>query len=65
MIDRSFVIDGASARVHIERTNQRIKPFQILNHDFPWHMINHIDDVFIICCSLTHIDTPIPADDKF
>ena len=55
----------ASARVHIERMNQRIKQFQILNNKFPWHMINYIDDIFIICCGLANLDTPILADDKF
>ena len=55
----------ASARVHIERMNQRIKQFRILNNKFPWHMINYIDDIFIICCGLANLDTPILADDKF
>ena len=55
----------ASARVHIERMNQRIKQFRILNNKFPWHMINYIDDIFIICCGLANLDTPILASDKF
>ena len=55
----------ASARVHIERVNQRIKLFQILNYNFPWHMINYIDDIFIICCGFANLDAPILADNKF
>ncbi|XP_033222509.1 uncharacterized protein LOC117176374 [Belonocnema kinseyi] len=55
----------ASARVHIERVNQRIKLFQILNHKIPWHMIDYVDDIFIICCGFANLDSPILADDKF
>lgn len=49
----------ACARVHVERMNQRIKQFQILNNKFPWFVINHIDDIFIICCGLADLGTPL------
>ena len=55
----------ACARVHIEEVNQRIKEFQILNNDFPWSMINYVDDIFLICCGLINLGTPILADDEF
>lgn len=55
----------ASARVHIERMNQRIKQFNILNNKLPWHLINYVDDIFCICCGLANLGTPILADDKF
>jgi len=48
----------ACARVHIERMNQRIKQFQILNNKFPWFFINYIDDIFVICCGLANLGTP-------
>ena len=54
----------ASAGIHIERMNQRIKQFNILNNKFPWHMINNIDDIFIIFCGLANLDTPILAYEK-
>ena len=57
--------DIACARVHIERMKQRIKQFEILNHKFPWHLINYIDDIFLVCCGLANLGTPILADDKF
>lgn len=55
----------ASARVHIERMNQRIKLFQLLNHTVPWYFINYIDDIFAICCGLANFGSPILGDDKF
>lgn len=57
--------DIACARVHIERMNQRIKSFQLLNNKVPWYFVNYIDDIFIICCGLSNLGTPILADDKF
>ena len=57
--------DIACARVHIERMNQRIKQFDILNHKLHWYFANYIDDIFIICCGLANLGTPILADDKF
>ena len=55
----------ACARVHIERVNQRIKQFQILNNIFPWNMINYINDIFLICYGFVNLGTPILVDDKF
>ena len=55
----------ACARVHIDRVNQRIKQFQILNNIFPWNMINYIDDIFLISCGFVNLGTPILTDDKF
>lgn len=55
----------ASARVHVERMNQRIKQFQLLNNKLPWYFINYIDDIFLICCGLANLGTPILNDDKF
>ena len=57
--------DIASARVHIERMNARIKEFKILNNKLPWYFINYVDDIFIVCCGMANLGSPILADDKF
>ncbi|OXU24694.1 hypothetical protein TSAR_000647 [Trichomalopsis sarcophagae] len=50
--------DIASARVHIERMNQRIKLFQILNNKIPWYFLNYVDDIFTLCCGLANLGSP-------
>lgn len=55
----------AAARVHVERMNQRIRLFSVLNNTLNWNLIPHINDIFIICCGLANLGTPIMEDDKF
>ena len=55
----------AKARVHIERMNAVIKRFKILEHKIPWYMVNYVDDIFVTCCGLANLCTPILSDDKF
>lgn len=55
----------ACARMHIEQMNQRIKLFQILNRQFPWHMIQYMEDIFSICCGFANLGSPTLEDDKF
>lgn len=55
----------AAARVHIERTNQRIKVFKSLNTKFPWFLVTHIKDIFTIVCAITNLSSPILADCRF
>lgn len=55
----------ASARVHIERTNQRIKVFKILTNKLPITLIPLVGDIFIIACGVTNLSSPILSSDKF
>ena len=55
----------AAARVHVEHMNARIKTMQILNNKLEWHFVKHIDDIFIVCCGLSNLSTPIFDEDKF
>nr|XP_042901049.1 uncharacterized protein LOC110282842 [Parasteatoda tepidariorum] len=55
----------ASARVHIERLNQRLKIFKLLKGPLPWHMMDVIDDILITICGLVNITNPILSDDKY
>lgn len=57
--------DIAKARVHIERSNQRIKNFRILSDTLPSHLIPMIDDIFIIICGTVNLSSPILDDSKF
>ncbi|KAJ8976148.1 hypothetical protein NQ317_018087 [Molorchus minor] len=55
----------ASARVHVERANQRIKLFAILNSKMQWPLVSLSEDIFTIACAITNLSPPIIADDKF
>nr|XP_042911137.1 uncharacterized protein LOC122272101 [Parasteatoda tepidariorum] len=55
----------ASARVHIERLNQRLKIFKLLKGPLHWHMMDVIDDILITICGLVNITNPILSDDKY
>lgn len=57
--------DIAKARVHIERSNQRIKNFKILSDTLPSNLIPMIDDISIIICGSVNLSSPILGDDKF
>ncbi|XP_072389457.1 uncharacterized protein [Diabrotica undecimpunctata] len=57
--------DIAAARVHIERTNQRIKLFKILSNKLHTNFIPYIQNIFIIICAVTNLSSPILADNKF
>jgi hypothetical protein len=60
-----FTSQVASARVHIERTNQRIKCFKILTNQLPVNLIPEVDCIFEIICAIVNLSNPILADDKF
>lgn len=55
----------AKARVHIERSNQRLKVFKILSTRLPSYLVNKIDQIFFIICAIVNLSSPIMKDDKF
>lgn len=55
----------ASARVHIERSNQRLKIFKILSGKLNWALVPLIEDIFIIISAITNLSSPILADTRF
>lgn len=55
----------AKARVHIERSNQRIKTFQIFSSKLPVGLINKVEEIFTIICAIVNLSNPILKDDKF
>lgn len=55
----------ASARVHIERSNQRIKIFKILSGKLNWTLVPLIEDIFIIISAITNLSSPILSDSRF
>lgn len=57
--------DIASARVHIERINQRIKTFKIFQNKFSWAHINLVSDIMNIIGGICNLGKPIFANDKF
>lgn len=55
----------ASARVHVERANQRIKIFKILTNRLPINLVPVVNEIFVIACGIANLSNPILADDKF
>lgn len=57
--------DIAKARVHIERMNQRLKTFNILQHKFPWAHNYLANDILIIIGGICNLSPPIFSSNKF
>lgn len=55
----------SKARVHIERVNQRIKIFSILNTPMANSIIPLIDDIIVIICAMVNLQAPILAESRF
>lgn len=55
----------ASARVHIERSNQRIKIFNILSGTLKWSLVPYVKDIFTIICGITNLSSSILADCRY
>ncbi|KAF0710601.1 Uncharacterized protein FWK35_00030622 [Aphis craccivora] len=55
----------ASARVHIERVNQRLKTFKILQNKFTWGHVHLAHDIMIIIIGICNLSSPIFSPDKF
>jgi hypothetical protein len=55
----------ASARVHVERANARIKIFKVLSGKISVEMIPLMNDIFNIVCGIVNLSRPILADNKF
>nr|CAI5850429.1 unnamed protein product [Callosobruchus analis] len=55
----------SKARVHIERVNQRIKGFNILNSPLPISLVPDIDNILIVICAMVNLQNPVLAIDKF
>lgn len=55
----------ASARVHVERDNQRLKVFAILGSRMPSCLVSKCDKIMIILCAIVNLSSPILRDNKF
>lgn len=55
----------ATARVHVERSNQRIKTFKILGSVMPATLVPLAEEIFIVICGTINMSAPIISDDKF
>lgn len=55
----------ACARVHIERSNQRIKTFQIVGGRLPVNLVPVLEEIFTVICATVNLNSPILKDDKF
>lgn len=55
----------ASARIHIERSNQRLKVFKILGDTLPSCLIPVFEDIFTVIAATINLSSPILKDDKF
>ena len=55
----------AKARVHIERSNQRLKTFKVLNCRMPIGLVKKGEQIFTIICGIVNLSSPILKNDKF
>lgn len=63
--EANYNIAIASARVHIERSNQRLKIFKILSNKIPWNLVNIIYDIFVVIACVVNLSSSILSEDKF
>lgn len=55
----------ARARVHIERSNQRLKNFKVLGGKMPNDLLSEVEEIFTIISAIVNLSAPILKDDKF
>lgn len=63
--EAAFTCRIAKARVHVDRSNQRIKTFKIVGETLPAHWIPLVEDIFTVICATVNLNSPIMRDDKF
>ena len=54
----------SSARVHVERSNQRIRNFEILKHRLPVNLVPYAKHIMNVICGTVNLSSPILKDDK-
>lgn len=55
----------AAARVHVERSIQRLKILKILKGPIPAHLRNYVNCIIIIIAGIVNLSAPILKSDKF
>ncbi|KAJ8685878.1 hypothetical protein QAD02_021671 [Eretmocerus hayati] len=55
----------AAARVHVERTIQRFKVWDVVSSKIQWILIPYIDDIFTIVAGLVNHQNPILSDNRY
>lgn len=55
----------ACARVHIERSNQRIKAFQIVGSRLSVNLVPLLEEIFTVICATVNLNSPILKDGTF
>lgn len=55
----------ARARIHIERSNQRLKIFKILSNTVPWNLVPKIEEIFTVICAIVNLSQPILSRERF
>ena len=49
----------ASVRIHVERAMERIKNFKILQGTIPLKLKNSMDQILLVCCILSNLQSPL------
>lgn len=55
----------AKARVHVERSNQRMKAFAILGETMSVKLVPELHKMLTVVCATVNLSSPIFKDDKF
>ena len=49
----------ARERIHIERVIGRLKEFRLLDQTLPLNLVDHVDEIWIIVCTITIMQPPL------
>ena len=49
----------ARQRIHIERVIGRLKEFRLLDQTLPLNLVDHVDEIWIIVCTITIMQPPL------
>lgn len=63
--EAELTVSIAAARVHVERTIQRVKIFAILTNNLDTFLVPYIDEIAIVICAIVNMSPPILAIDKY
>lgn len=63
--EAELTVSIAAARVHVERTIQRVKIFAILCNALDTFLVPYIDEIATVICAIVNLSSPILGCDKY
>jgi hypothetical protein len=63
--EAELTVSIVAARVHVERTTQRVKIFAMLFNTLDTCIVPYIDDIAIVICAVVNMTSPILGYNKY